>query len=116
MYLPADDLAGAMKMLEDRGWEATEAVYADRAKVSKRDWREITGKTYGVRVAADWRPDGWLADYDHMTPQIAEEKVVVCRDMLNALHRVQAVSESEAEAIAMAKAQLCRDCVSKWKR
>ena len=106
VYLPADDLAGAMKMLKDRGWEATEAVYADRAKVSKRDWRDITGKTYGVRVAADWRPDGWLADYDHMTPQIAEEKVVVARDMLNALHRVQAVSESEAEAIATAKRSL----------
>ena len=55
-YLDAGDLAGAMKMLEERGWEATEAVYSERATAAKREWRAITAKTYGVRVAADWRP------------------------------------------------------------
>ena len=96
-YLPEDDLAGALKMLEERGWEATEAVYKTRATDAKRDWNKITGGTYGVRVAADWRPDGWLADFDHLTVQQAEETVTAARDGLNALHRVQAVSESDAE-------------------
>ena len=27
-YLPADDLAGAMEMLAERGWDATETVYS----------------------------------------------------------------------------------------
>ena len=49
-----------------------------------------------MRVAADWRPDGWLADFDHLTVQQAEEAVTATRDGLNALHRVQAVSESDA--------------------
>ena len=105
-YLDPKDLAGAMEMLEERGWEATEAVYGDRARVTKREWAAIAGRTYGVRVAADWRPDGWLADYDHMTPQIAEERVTNARDALNALHRVQAISESEQEAAERAAADL----------
>ena len=96
-YLPEDDLAGAMKMLEERGWDATETVYSQRATDGKRDWGKITGQRYGVRVAADWRPDGWLADFDHLTVQQAEETVTTARDGLNALHRVQAVSESDAE-------------------
>ena len=105
-YLDPKDLAGAMEMLTERGWEATEAVYGDRARVAKREWAAIAGRTYGVRVAADWRPDGWLADYDHMTPQIAEERVTNARDALNALHRVQAISESEQEAAERAAADL----------
>ena len=105
-YLNAKDLAGAMEMLAERGWEATEAVYGDRARVAKREWRAITGSNYGVKVAADWRPEGWLADFDHMTPQIAEERVTNARDALNALHRVQAISESEQEAAERAAADL----------
>ena len=50
-YLPPDDLEGVLTMLSERGWEATEAVFAERARDAKRQWREITGKTYGVRVA-----------------------------------------------------------------
>ena len=62
-YLPADDLAGAMEMLAERGWDATETVYGDRGREAKRAWNGITGKTWGIKVAADWRPDGWLADF-----------------------------------------------------
>ena len=105
-YLPADDLAGAMEMLTERGWDATETVYGDRGREAKRAWNGITGKTWGIKVAADWRPDGWLADFDHLTPQIAEERVTNARDALNALHRVQAISESEQEAAESAAADL----------
>ena len=105
-YLPADDLAGAMEMLGERGWDATETVYGDRGREAKRAWNGITGKTWGIKVAADWRPDGWLADFDHLTPQIAEERVTNARDALNALHRVQAISESEQEAAEQAAADL----------
>ena len=105
-YLPADDLVGAMTMLEERGWEATEAVYSERATAAKREWRAITAKNYGVRVAADWRPDGWLADFDHLTVQQAEEGVTDARDALNGLHRVQAVSEADAERAKQAEAEL----------
>ena len=105
-YLDPKDLAGAMEMLAERGWEATESIYADRAKEAKQGWRAITARNYGVRVAADWRPDGWLADFDHLTVQQAEERVTNARDALNALHRVQAVSEAEQEAAERAKADI----------
>ena len=105
-YLEPLDLNGAMEMLKERGWDATEAVYSERGKESKRAWNGVTGKTWGIRVAADWRPEGWLADFDHLTPQIAEERVTNARDALNALHRVQAISESEQEAAERAAAEL----------
>ena len=42
-YLPEDDLAGAMKMLEERGWDANRnGVLATRATDGKRDWGKIT--------------------------------------------------------------------------
>ena len=45
-YLPADDLAGAMAMLEERGWDATEAVYsrpgaAVQAGMAGRDGQDL---------------------------------------------------------------------------
>ena len=96
-YLPEADLVGIMEMLGERGWEPTEAVYTERGRQAKREWRDVTTKTYGVRVAADWRPDGWLADFDLMTVQEAEAKVTDARDALTVLHRVSAVSETDAQ-------------------
>ena len=107
-YMPDEDLNGVMKALTERGWEAVEAIYAERGRESKRQWREVTGKTYGVRVASDWRPDGWLADYDHMTVQQAEESVIESRDALAALHKVQAVSEVELEKAEQARGVIPR--------
>ena len=105
-YLPADDLVGVLRMVEERGWDAAEGVYADRARRAKGDWREITARTWGLRVAQDWRPDGWLADYDHMTVQTAEEQVVAARDALAALHQVQAVSEAEHRRAEESRARI----------
>ena len=52
---------------------------------------------WGIKVGADWRPAQWLADYDLMTVQQAEAAVTDARDGLNAMHRVQAVSEADAQ-------------------
>ena len=105
-YLPADDLAGVMEMLSKSGWEPTENVYADRAREAKRQWRDITNRNYGVRVAGDWRPDGWLADHDQLTVQEAEAAVVDARDALAALHRIQAVTEAERDDALAAEDEL----------
>ena len=96
-YLPEADLVGVMEMLGERGWEPTEAVYTERGRQAKREWREVTNKNYGVRVATDWRPDGWLVDFDLLTVQEAEAAVTDARDALNAMHRVQAVSETDVQ-------------------
>ena len=104
-YLPANDLQGVIKVIEQRGFDAAANIYAERGRIAKRQWQEITGANYGVKVAADWRPDGWLADMDTMTVQQAQESVVGARDALSALHRVQAVGEAEIVA-AKAAAEL----------
>ena len=51
----------------------------DRSRAAKRDWAGITGRPYGVRLANDWRPDSWNADWDGMTVQDAEAAVVTAR-------------------------------------
>ena len=48
-YLPETDLVGVMQMLEERGWEPTAGVYEERGRQAKREWREVTTKTYGVK-------------------------------------------------------------------
>ena len=109
MYMNERDLAGVIKTLGERGWEATASLFAERALEAKRAWCDITGRRqWGVKIAADWRPDGWLADYDLMTVPEAESRVTDARDALNALHRVSAVSEADA-ARAQAAAEALPD-------
>ena len=102
-YLDPEDLNGVLKVIGERGWEAAASVYADRARLAKRQWSDKAGRNWGLKVAADWRPDGWLADYDHMTVSLAEDRVGSARDALTALHRVQAVSEADLERADNAK-------------
>ena len=105
-YVPKRDVEGLLEIIGERGFDAAAAVYGERGREAKRQWRELTNHTYGVKVASDWRPSGWLADMDAMTTQVAEEAVTAAREALAALHQVQAVSEAEAEQAAEAKAAL----------
>ena len=99
------DLKGVVKVLKERGWSATQTIYEERAKQSKRVWTSVTGRNYGVRVAADWRPDDWLADFDGLTEQQAETLKVDAGEALADLHRIQAIGELElAEAKQAAEA------------
>ena len=105
-FMPAKDLTGVIKVLKERDWPAAQAVYAERGRDAKRQWTAITGSNYGVKVAADWRPDDWRADYDALTIGEAEAELVVARDELGTLHRVQAISEVEAAQAEKAKAAI----------
>ena len=93
-------------MIGDRGFDAAGEVYAERGREAKRQWQEVANRTYGVKVASDWRPDGWLADMDDMTTAQADDLVTATREALAALHQVQAVTEAEAQTAAEAKAAL----------
>ena len=64
---------GLLEIIGERGFDAAAAVYGERAREAKRQWQDIAGRTYGTKIASDWRPDGWLADMDSMTTQQAED-------------------------------------------
>ena len=105
-YLPDNDLKGVLTMIRQQGFEAAAATYAERGRAAKRQWETITGKRYGVRLAADWRPDNWTADMDTMTAGQAQETTAAAREALGALHKVQAVSVAEVEAAQAAVASM----------
>ena len=107
-YLIAEDVEGVFDLVRARGWEAAEAVYVDRGRQAKREWRDITGRTWGFNVGQDWRPDGWLADFDNLTAQQADERVVEAREALSALHQVKAVSETERAEAEKAQSEIPR--------
>ena len=102
-YMPKRDVDGLLEIIGERGFDAAAVVYAERGREAKRQWQDISGRAYGVKVASDWRPDGWLADMDAMTTQQAEEAVTAVREALAALHQVQAVTEAEAQQAGEAK-------------
>ena len=105
-YMPKMDVDGLLEIVGERGYDAAKDIYVDRGRKSKKQWQEITGRNYGVKVAPDWRPDGWLAGMDAMTTQQAEEAVTAAREALAALGRVQAVTEAEAQQAGEAKDSL----------
>ena len=105
-YMLRRDVDGLLEIIGERGFDAAAAVYAERGRESKRQWQDIAGRAYGVKIASDWRPDGWLADMDAMTTQQGEEAVTAAREALAALHQVQAVTEAEAASAEEAKAAL----------
>ena len=105
-YLHPDDIVGVLDMIREQDFDEAENTYRKRAIDAKRAWEKIAGRRYGSRVAADWRPEPWHADWDSITPQLADEQIVACRDMLSGLHQANAVSEVDAARAAEAEAHL----------
>ena len=105
-YMPTRDVDGLLEVIDEQGFDGAEKIYVQRRLDAKHAWQKVTNRTHGVKVAADWRPDGWLADMDAMTTQQAEEAVVAAREALAMLNLVQAVTEVEAQTAAEAKAAL----------
>ena len=106
-YLPAEDVEGTVREIVTGGWDAAWKIYHDRSLQAQREWCAATGKSrYGVNVASDWRPDNWLADYDHLTVQSAESDIVALREELGALQQVYAISQVEYSRAEEAKDSL----------
>lgn len=105
-YMPPTDVSGVIEMLRERGWYPTESVFTERARDAKRQWRDVTTRIYGSKVAEDWRPDGWLADYDRLTVERAEELVTVARESLFVLHQEHAISATDAQRAEEASGQI----------
>ena len=105
-HVPPDDLDGVLETVERRGWSAALSVFSDRARQAKRQWRQVTGETYGVRKAADWHPDGWLSDWDGLTPQQSDEMMVDARAALAVLQGTLAVSQADADRASRSAEEL----------
>ena len=102
-HLDKDELAGVMETIKTRGWESVDAIYKDRARRAKTAWKQITGRNYGVRVAADWHPDGWLAAYDGLTVEDCTERLRSTQDALTGLHVARAITQAEIDAARKAQ-------------
>ncbi|MXY97576.1 MAG: hypothetical protein F4Z29_07455 [Gemmatimonadetes bacterium] len=102
-HLLPDDIDGAVEYVRNDGWRPAEKVFRDRAKNAKTQWEQTTGRRYGPKLAADWLPDNWHADWDRLTVAEAEERLVEARDLLDGLHSVKAITQVQADRAEAAK-------------
>ena len=100
------DLAGVLKTIEEQGWDSVNTIYQDRGRRAKNEWKAITAKNYGVKVAVDWRPDGWLSSYDGLTIGECEEELRSAQDAIASLHVAHAISAADLDRAKQAAKEL----------
>ena len=104
--LDKDEITGVMDTIKERGWESVDKVYKDRGRRAKNAWKAITGRNYGIKVAADWHPEGWLAAYDGLTVEQCEERLRSGHDALTGLHVARAITQAEIDGARAARDEL----------
>ena len=90
----------------DHGWTLAQQTYADRARQAKQQWTRIAGEAWGVKKAADWLPERWLAEYDGVSDADAQRSLDEAEQALQAAHVAHAVDASEVERAQEAAAKL----------
>ena len=105
-HVHGSDAADAEQRVGAEGWAAAEAVYRDRARRAKREWREIAGEQYGVAKAADWAPAGWHADLDSLDPAGARAAIADAQEAHEEAVRNTGASDAQRAARAKAIADL----------
>ena len=90
--LGADAVTAIWRIIEDKGWDGAHQVRRDRGVELKARWRQVTGRDYGSRIGAAWRPD---LDDDE-----ANEN-----DLLAALARAKHEHETAIGAAAVSSAE-----------
>ena len=90
----------------DHGWTLAQQTYADRARQAKQQWTRIAGEAWGVKKAADWLPERWLAEYDGVSDADAQRSLEEAEQALQAAHVAHAVDASEVERAQEAAAKL----------
>lgn len=110
-HLDGKTLESIMSMIaesedESTGIAAVAASYSERAKKAKRRWMAITGKNYGVKVAADFLPADWTSELDGKTPKDMATQLEELREDLRNAHVDHALSQGEIQHAKEAAGQL----------
>ena len=95
--VPDAELTGVENEIVNRGWQAAAAIYQERRRAKKREWRETTGAQYGKKIADDWRPAGWRAEWDSLTEEQAQGRVSIAQTAQAELQKLVVISEADHE-------------------
>jgi hypothetical protein len=99
-------VAAVWQLLEDRGWDHALQLRRDKGAELKGQWRQVTGQSWGSRVAASWLPADWTSDLDDMTAErLAAESEAASRSHDEAVG-TRAVSEAQRQHWAAEAASL----------
>lgn len=77
------------------GWDGAHKEAADKGKVIKGQWREITGENYGSKKATSWLPAAWESDLDTATEAELQKQLQEKQDWLDVVKSDSAVNEAE---------------------
>ena len=97
---------GVMETIASDGWEAVSKIYKARATEASRAWTKITGVKWGKNVGGTWHPEEWVAEFDGVSPEKADEDLADAKAALQARHVENAISQGEAERASEAEDEL----------
>lgn len=108
--LPADSADLVRQVLSqittDESWDATGRLYAGHATAAKRAWQDVSGTKWGVKKAAEFRPEGWVARLDSVTEPAAREALNMAEETLRSVEIESAISEADHDRAKAAAASL----------
>ena len=81
-------------------------AYQTRMRDEKRQWTRYTGEEWGSRKAADWVPQGWLAELDTRTNEDMVAEFHQAEQVLRAAQIAHAVDASVIERAEQARREL----------
>ena len=93
--LPKGQLKTVLELLNNpnKGWNAAQKLFAEKALECKRGWQNVTGKRWGAQAAPKWKPEGWEADMEGLSEDDVLQALSDAQEALRAIGVKHAVSE-----------------------
>lgn len=92
--------------IQRKGWVNAHKEYEDRGQQYKRDWKAVTGETWGSNKANKWTPLGWEDKLAGKSKDTLMSEFTERQAHLEVMLRVEAVQQSEIERLQSESAKL----------
>jgi hypothetical protein len=95
-----ETIVAVHKLVEASGFDVAHTRAQEKLTAKKRQWEEITGSRFGDVKYVDWRPEGWNADLEALSLEVAKAALEGAQTLENEAIAGGAVA---ADRVAMLK-------------